>query len=348
MGYSLIHDCLWPGLFLSDSYEEAERYCKLANVYDPGNRDSETNMANIAKSRANGKKWWEVQFGMAQNFYSRSTPSQDAGKHAAAMSILHCIISRACDEKKGYEIENELFDILDDYIVLSIHLYFEIFAKFRSELQKRNQIVLHANGADEQFIVYEEPLKYWLKLMPDCPEKWKEQFEKHYHTLIKSPFPICPDVMEKIGEYFSAAQMVKKKCERCGYENSELSPFCIKCRYKFSTITSHPTMNESMLKEMTDSIENEHSSFSCPFCGHHNSGKDSFCAKCSKPLTNIPQRKIPQGCLILMMLVLLGAAGYYWYSAIVTKSHVISSWVLAIIWSLLLLNSIIVAIKNKK
>lgn len=66
------------------------------------------------------------------------------------------------------------------------------------------------------------------------------------------------------------------------------------------------------------------------------------------PPPPVPQGKIPPGCKILMILVLLGVAGYYWYDALITKSHGVLSWVLAIICSLLFLNSIIAALKNKK
>jgi len=235
VGFSLIHDCLGLSLFLANSYDEAEQYCRLAGKYDPNDdRGSGINLDNLTKSRAKGTKWWKVQFGMAHNFYSRATPSRDAGKNAAAMSILHCIIARACDEKHGYEIDqDELFDILDDYLALSLHLYNGVFMKFSSEIQKRNQIVMHANGPDEQYIVYEEPLKYWLELMPDCPEKWKKKFKMHCEMIMSSPFPIFPEIMDRIGGYFPDAQIAKKKCLTCGFMNSEVTPICVKCGSKF-------------------------------------------------------------------------------------------------------------------
>jgi hypothetical protein len=64
---------------------------------------------------------------------------------------------------------------------------------------------------------------------------------------------------------------------------------------------------------------------------------------------NTPQnlQKIPFGCSFLMLLILLGVVGYYWYAALIEKSHGALSWILAIISSLLLLTSLISVIKNR-
>jgi len=307
VGFSLLHDCLGHILNFAESYEEAEQYCELAKIYEPGSQTVEMNLAIIKEARAKGEKWWKVQFGTAQKFYSRATPSLDAGKHAAGMAVLQCIIARACAEKSGYEIEaDDLFDILDDYIALSINLYRELFAKFQTQIQNRNQAVMRANGPEEQYIIFEGPLKHWLELMPDCPEKWKQQLGKYYETLMQSPFPIHPEIMAGIGAYFPDVRVAKKRCERCGYENSGLATVCIKCGNEMDALRQGKT-----------------------------------------PPASMPRGKAPAGCLAAIMIVLLGVAGYYWYSALITKAHGALSWVLAVICSLLFLNSIFAMIKNR-
>jgi len=74
---------------------------------------------------------------------------------------------------------------------------------------------------------------------------------------------------------------------------------------------------------------------------------DSFSKTFGNPSPQMPQKKIPMGCMVFMMIVLLGVAGYYWYSALITKSHGALSWALAIVCTLLFLNSIVVVIMKR-
>ena len=116
-----------------------------------------------------------------------------------------------------------------------------------------------------------------------------------------------------------------------------------------------PAKNEidEAFPERMKSLENEcffqdtGDSFSCQFCGHPNSRQSIVCTKCNKPIKNMPRAKIPPGCIIPMMLVPLGVAGYFWYTILITKSSGFWSWMLAIVCSLMFFNTITTVIKNR-
>jgi hypothetical protein len=169
-----------------------------------------TRINQLREKQESGTKWWEAQFAMAQNFYSRATLESDAGKYAAGMSILHCILDRALNEQSGYEMEeNNFFSLLDDFLALSLQTYNGIFQKFIAALPNHPR-VQNADGVDEQYIVFSNPIKYWLQVMPNCPNKWKLTLQGHYETFMRSPFPIYPEMMKKIDIYFTDARIETK------------------------------------------------------------------------------------------------------------------------------------------
>jgi hypothetical protein len=231
-GFSLLFDCFaFIGQWAA-SYEEAIQYAEQAErwVSIPNHA---VRINQLREKQKSGAKWWKMQYAMTRSFYSRATPELDAGKHAGGMSLLHCILDRALKEQPGYEIdENDLFDLLDDFLWLSCQTYNGILQKFVMALPN-NPRLQHVDGAAEQFIVFLNPIKYWLQLMPDCPQKWKPTFQAHYETFTRSPFPVYPEMMKKIGVYFSGSHIEMKNCPQCGYVNSALSPICIRCSYTF-------------------------------------------------------------------------------------------------------------------
>jgi hypothetical protein len=207
--FSPLFDCFgFIGLW-TESYEEAIQRAEQAEkwVSMPNNAER---INQLKEKKASGVKWWETQFAMSQNYYSRTTQESDAGKYAAGMSILHCIIDRAIKEQPGYEMdEDELFDLLDDFLTLSLRTYIGISQKFVAALPN-NPELKYVDGPSEQFIVFQNPFSYWLQLMPDCPQKWKQTFQKHYEVFMGSPFPICPELMKKIGAYFPDSHIKTK------------------------------------------------------------------------------------------------------------------------------------------
>jgi hypothetical protein len=241
-GFSLLFDCYaFIGQWAA-SYEESIQYAKQAEkwVSIPNHI---VRINQLREDQKSGVKWWKAQYKMAQSFYSRVSPELDAGKHAGGMSLLHCILDRALKEQPGYEIdENDLFDLLDDFLWLSLQTYNGIFQKFVTALSN-NPKLQHVDGAAEQYIVFLNPIKYWLQLMPECPQKWKPTFQAHYETFMKSPFPIYPEMMKKVGIYFSGAHIETKSCPQCEHVNSALSPICIRCSYSFDK-SQTPFSNE--------------------------------------------------------------------------------------------------------
>jgi uncharacterized protein (DUF983 family) len=231
-GFSPLLDCFgFIGLW-AVSYEEAIRYAEQAErwVSIPNNTE---NIRQLKAKQKSGIKWWEMQYATAQNFYSRTTPERDAGKYAAGMSILHCILDRALKEQPGYEMnEDDIFNLLDDFVSLSLRAYNDILQKFVKALA-RDPGLQHVDGPAEQFIVFRNPVSYWLQLMPDCPPKWRSAFQSHYNEFMKSPFPIYPEMMRKIGAYFPDSRVETKKCPQCGSINSAISPVCIRCNCSF-------------------------------------------------------------------------------------------------------------------
>ncbi|MDR1223060.1 MAG: hypothetical protein LBL07_09335 [Tannerella sp.] len=209
-GFSPLLDCFgFIGLWV-ESYEEAIQQAEQAEkwVSIPNNA---VRINQLKEGQKSGTKWWEMQFAMTRNFYSLATQKSDAGKHAAGMSILHCIIDRAIRERPGYEMdENDLFDLLDDFLKLSLQAYIGISQKFVAALP-HNPELKYVDGASEQFIVFLNPVSYWLQLMPDCPQKWKSTFQKHYEVFMRSPFPIYPELMKKIGAYFPESRVSETK-----------------------------------------------------------------------------------------------------------------------------------------
>ncbi|MDR0574492.1 MAG: hypothetical protein LBG96_10775 [Tannerella sp.] len=198
--FSPLYDCFgFIGLW-AESYEKTIRYAEQANkwVSLPNNADRIKQLKHYQKS---GLPWWKMQHSMAQNFYSRTRPELDAGKYAAGMSILHCIIERAITEQPGYEIySDDMFDLLDDFIILSLQTYNGILKKF-TEALNHNPDLKYVDGPTEQFIVFQSPVLSWLQLMPDCPSKWKPTMQKHYEVFTASSYPVYPQIMQKIKEY---------------------------------------------------------------------------------------------------------------------------------------------------
>ena len=233
LGFSLLNDSLSYAVNYAESYEKAISYCKLAARWS-SLPNIDLMIRQFESHKAKGIKWWEAQKYLADNFYSRNTQEKDAGKYAAAISILHCIIDRAIKEDPGYEMNSDaIFDILDDYISLTIQAYLQLFMKFRTALQNGDP-VKHVDGAYEQFIIFENPLKNWLKLMPDCSEKDKVVLAKHYEVLMKSPHVPFPQIMAQIGSFFPTATVETKNCPYCGHANSSISPLCVKCGRRFN------------------------------------------------------------------------------------------------------------------
>jgi hypothetical protein len=199
--FSPLLDCFGSVGLWVESYEKAIRQAEQAErrVSMP---NSAAILNQLKERQRNGTKWWKTQYGISQNFYSRTTPQADAGRHATGMSILHCIIDRAITEQPGYEMEeNDLYDLLDDFLWLSFQTYVGISQKFVRALPN-NPELKYVDGPSEQFIVFRNPFTYWLQLMPDCPKKWEPVFQQHYNVFMKSPFPIYPELMKKIGVFF--------------------------------------------------------------------------------------------------------------------------------------------------
>ena len=231
-GFSPLRDCFGFIAQWATSYEEALQYTKQSEIWVPSPNIS-TLIRYLEDMQRSGTKWWKTQHAMSQNFYSRTTPEKDAGKYAAGMSILQCIISRALNEQSGYEIdENDYFDILDDILWLSFKTYDGILKKFVEALPYES-ILQNVDGAAEQFIVFLKPFEYWIELMPDCPKKWKSTFQAHYEMLMNSPTPIYPKMMKEIGAYFADTRIETKNCPQCGHVNAALSPICIRCNFSF-------------------------------------------------------------------------------------------------------------------
>ena len=200
--YSLLKDSLCFVVYLAESYGEAIDYCKKTIQYVP-RVQYEKVLSQLQESRQNGMPWWKMQFYMSQAFCTRTSAAQDNGKYAAGTSILLCILQRASDGKPGYDIDEEnIFNMLDDCLSYSVQTYNIIFPKFSKGLKKRKKIVLNADGPKEQFIVFRETLRLWLKLMPYCPEKWKRTFQAHYELFMKSPNRILIEQMDKISNFF--------------------------------------------------------------------------------------------------------------------------------------------------
>ncbi|MDR1116393.1 MAG: hypothetical protein LBL33_09695 [Tannerella sp.] len=207
--FSPLLDCFGSIGLWTESYEDAIQQAEQVEKWVPMPNNA-IRVNQLKERQRSGVKWWETQFAMSQNFYSRSTQESDAGKYAAGMSILHCIIDRAIKEQPGYEMdENDLFSLLDDFLWLSFQTYVGISQKFVAALPN-NPELKYVDGPSEQFIVFQNPFGYWLQLMPDCPQKWKLTFQKHYEVFMRSPFPIYPELTKKIGAYFTESRIETK------------------------------------------------------------------------------------------------------------------------------------------
>ena len=234
MAFSPMRDMLGFIINWAESYEEAISYSKVTEKQYPNDPRVKMQTQSLMKTQSGGDPWWKTQFTIAHQFYSRSIQSEDAGKYASGMAVLHCILERANKETLGYDIDtNDIFDILDDFVVLSIHAYNEVLAKFVSALKGDPTLEQRFNDPAEQFIIYKNPLKIWLELMPECSSKWKPTFQSHCETLMKSPHPILPEIMGKLATFFPDAKVEFKKCEFCGHKNSTITPICVNCTRPF-------------------------------------------------------------------------------------------------------------------
>jgi len=205
-GFSLLRDCLGFIVYWSESYKEALLYCEELQKRENPPPDIAMTIQQIHDRQREGKSWWEVQKAFAHVFFSRNSPERDLGKYASAMAILHCILAREEGQKSGYEMDEEsVFDLLDDYLALSLRSYCVIFKNFRTAIDHGVPLG-HVDGPSEQFIIFEEPLKQWLRLMPECPEKWKPTFQSRYKEFMGSPFPMYPSLMRQLGAFFPKAK----------------------------------------------------------------------------------------------------------------------------------------------
>ena len=217
----------------AESYQEYIKYCELSDHWTniPVN---DIRLGEARKYQKKGQMWWKTQFAIAQNFYSRVSQERDAGKHASAMAILNCIIDRAYNEAPGYEMDSkEIFNILDDYIALTIQAYMAILKKYRKALDQGVNLG-NIDAAAEQFIIFKAPLKYWLLLMPHCPKKWIPTFKEYYDRIMRMPVPVYPDIMQQIGVFFEkGATPVKTKStflsgKKSKNRHAEIPPLPIK------------------------------------------------------------------------------------------------------------------------
>ena len=258
-GYSILKDCLGFIINWSDCFDEALKYNDLLGQWTDASI-AEAQLKQLTAFQQKGEQWWVVQQSMAYNFYNRNSPGEDAGKYASAQAILQTIIARALEEKPGYDIKEEyMYSILDDFVWLSLRSYGLVFEKFRTALAQ-GAPVANIDGAAEQYMIFEYPLKYWLELMPDMPPKWKPVFKEFYETLKRAPFPIFPDMMDKIGRYFPDATVETKACPYCGFQNSSVSPICVQCGISFES-GKHFTKDKALKKSMKDAKKKGRSPF---------------------------------------------------------------------------------------
>jgi hypothetical protein len=240
MAFSPFEDVLCFIINWAESYVEAISYSKLAeDHFDTHEKRSRAKITteSLIKMQNSGKKWWEAQFIIANQFYSRSVQAEDAGKNAAGMAVLHCILERAEREMPGYDMDaSKAFDILDDYICLAQEAYIEIAGRFQRALPNEPSL-RYVDGAAEQHIIFANPLKIWLELMDEwseCPVDYRLIFQKRYEILKSSPFPILPELLDKLTPYFHDVKIKTKICSSCGYENSFATSICIKCMHPFN------------------------------------------------------------------------------------------------------------------
>jgi len=296
MRFSPLRDVLGFIVNWAESYEEAISYSKLTEDRYPNDSIAKMQTQSLIKAQTSGDPWWKTQITIAHQFYSRSVQSEDAGKHASGMAVLHCILARAGKEMPGYDIDaSDAFDILDDYVCLSLRAYNEIFEKFRIALSVDTSLGT-VDGAAEQYIIFINPLSIWLEFMSewsDCPATLKTEFQKHYEVFKQSPFPVLPDILNKLASYFPNAKVEIKNCGFCGHGNSTISPVCIKCGHQF---------NDTMMKTNTNyRIDN---SMKGNISGNSN----------QQPMSNKSDR--PPGCSIAVLLIGLPASIALWWWAV--------------------------------
>jgi hypothetical protein len=228
-GFSLVTDCLSFAGNLADTWERAETFQRRLLELDPSEPRNAQRLEQIQSLRQKGAKWWDTQLGVAHVHYSRTSPELDQGKYQQAMSILHCVLARAIDSQDAYDLdEDTVYDILDDYLLLSNESYKITLARYHQAL-KSGAFADTMDGPKEQFLIFEKPLEIWLELMPDCPPKFKPIFNAFYELLKQSPYPIYPSILDKLGQYFPNASVKVQVCPECGKENSQISSICIYC-----------------------------------------------------------------------------------------------------------------------
>ena len=247
MGFSFLPDCLAFVRNWAESYEKLIEYSLLAihwlNIPAITERLRqelpviEEMLQEAYDHQKKGTKWWECQWRIALCYYDRSSQERDTGKYATAMSVLHCILDRACKEEAGYEMDKDMiFQVLDDYIALAIRAYELVFQKAR--IARDNVPLAQFNDVDEQAIIFLNPLKYWLKLMPDCPEKFNPVLQASFEKIVQMPALVHPPIMQQLHAFFPDARLKVRVCKHCGHVNVNLYPICAKCTVPFNIFST--------------------------------------------------------------------------------------------------------------
>ncbi len=233
-GFSPALDVFQFCAYSSKNYEESIKRMRLIDDYNLlDSAQVQKNIASIKEADQLGYKWWNCQRGFARSFASRESQDKDNGQYPAAMSILDCILARGLRQDKGYDMSaDEMFDVLDDMIAFSLQAYNAIYQKFCDALAKDPSLG-QTDAPSEQYVIFKKPLEHWLELMPDFPAKWRPTFESYYRHFMNSPFPIHPQLMKRIGDYFKGISVEKQTCPKCGHVNSVQTPICVRCKYPF-------------------------------------------------------------------------------------------------------------------
>ena len=234
-GISILRDCLEFSFLWAESFQEAINYSVKLVEYFPTDRHKKR-LEEVKESRMKtNNNWYDCQRGYIYNFASRDCVENDNGKYAPAMSMLQCIMQNINLGKSGYVFDDpdkaylSYEDCLDDCLMFSIKHLSVIAQKYSTEFSKNERQMQGYNPVQEQHIIFENPLQYWLEFMPDCLPKDMEKYRQFYAMYLSAPFQIYPDLMQKLGKYFQGVEVKKTTCPRCGRNYISGTQICAYC-----------------------------------------------------------------------------------------------------------------------